>query len=112
MTLTQLRPLVTVLVLVALPLTMSAQSTVQPESVGLSSERLERINDLVEQFIDSGQITGAVTLVARHGQIAHLEAQGVMDKDSGQPMQADTIFRIASMSKPVAGVASENAEPG
>jgi CubicO group peptidase (beta-lactamase class C family) len=105
MTLKQLRLLVAALVLVVLPRTVSAQSMVQPESVGLSSERLERINDLVQQFMDSGQITGAVTLVARNGQIAHLEAQGVMDKDSRQAMVPDTMFRIASMSKPVAGVA-------
>ncbi len=88
----------------ALPLTLSAQ-VVQPESVGLSSERLQRIDDLVDRFIDSGQITGAVTLVARHGQIAHLEAQGVMDTESNRPVTPDTMFRVASMSKPVAGVA-------
>ena len=88
----------------ALPLTLSAQ-VVQPESVGLSSERLQRIDELVDRFIDSGQITGAVTLVARHGQIAHLEAQGVMDTESNRPVAPDTMFRVASMSKPVAGVA-------
>ena len=97
------RPVAAFMVLAALPL--SAAQVVEPESVGLSSDRLERINDLVDSYIDSGQITGAVTLVARRGRIAHLEAQGVMDEASGQPISTDTIFRIASMSKPVAGVA-------
>ena len=48
--------------------------------------------------------SGAVTLVARHGRIAHLEAQGLMDIESRKPMQKDAIFRIMSMTKPVVGV--------
>jgi CubicO group peptidase (beta-lactamase class C family) len=79
--------------------------TVSPESVGLSSERLERITELMEENIAAGNISGAVTLVARHGKIAHLEATGVMDLESGRPMEADTYFRLASMSKPVGGLA-------
>ncbi len=55
--------------------------------------------------MDSHQISGAVTLVARKGRIAHLEAHGAMDLDSGKPMAKNSIFRIWSMSKPVAGVA-------
>ncbi len=84
---------------------VATAQTVQPESVGLSSERLTRINELVDRYIDNGEISGAVTLVGRNGQVAHLEAQGVMDIESETPMRTDTIFRIASMSKPVAGVA-------
>lgn len=87
-----------------IPLDASAQ-TVRPEAVGLSSARLARIHEMVQRYIDAGDISGAVTLVARNGKIAHLEAQGVMDLASGQPMKTDTIFRIASMSKPVAAVA-------
>jgi CubicO group peptidase (beta-lactamase class C family) len=79
--------------------------TVSPESVGLSSERLQRIDELVQRNIDAGEITGAVTLVARNGKVAHLAAHGVMDVASKKPMQADAMFRIASMSKPVAAVA-------
>jgi CubicO group peptidase (beta-lactamase class C family) len=82
-----------------------AAETVAPESVGLSSERLHRIDELVQRTIDAGEITGAVTLVARDGKVAYLTAQGVMDVASKKPMQADTMFRIASMSKPVAAVA-------
>jgi CubicO group peptidase (beta-lactamase class C family) len=50
-------------------------------------------------------ITGAVTLVARKGRVVHLEAQGVMDLESKKPMTGDTMFRIASMTKPVTGLA-------
>ncbi len=82
-----------------------AAETVAPESVGLSSERLHRIDELVQRNIDAGEITGAVTLVARNGKVAYVTAQGVMDVASKKPMQADTMFRIASMSKPVAAVA-------
>ena len=79
--------------------------TATPQSVGLSSERLQRVHALVERTIAAGEIAGAVTLVARNGQVAYLEAQGVMDLESKRPMQPDSMFRIASMSKPVAAVA-------
>jgi CubicO group peptidase (beta-lactamase class C family) len=87
-----------------LPLAVLAQ-TARPEAVGMSTERLQRVNELVDRYIAAGDITGAVTLVARSGRIIHLQAQGVMDASSRKPMQRDTIFRIASMSKPVAGTA-------
>src|SRR5690348_10484126 len=87
-----------------LPLAVLAQ-TARPEAVGMSSERLLRVNELVDRYIAAGDITGAVTLVARNGRIVHLQAQGVTDAASKKPMQKDTIFRIASMSKPVAGTA-------
>ena len=72
-----------------------------PEDVGLSSERLQRIRQAVQPYIDGGQIAGGVTIVARRCRIAHFEAQGVMDVESKKPMLKDSIFRIASMSKPV-----------
>jgi CubicO group peptidase (beta-lactamase class C family) len=94
-----------VFVLVALPLTAASLPEVKPEGVGLSTERLQRIHETVQRHIDSHQISGAVTLVARKGRIAHVEAHGVMDLDSKKPMAKNSIFRIWSMSKPVAGVA-------
>ena len=83
----------------------AAAQTAPPESVGISAERLHRVDELVQRNIDAGEISGAVTLVARNGQIVHLAAHGVMDVASKKPMQPDTVFRIASMSKPVAAVA-------
>ena len=82
----------------------SAQAT-NPESVGLSTERLRRINALIDRRVEAKDVSGAVTLVARRGRIAHLEAQGLMDIESNKPMSKDAIFRIASMTKPVVGVA-------
>ena len=77
----------------------------KPESVGLSSERLERIATAVQRSIDDKRIAGAVTLVARRGQIAWLKAQGKMDREAGKPMRTDAIFRICSMSKPLTSLA-------
>jgi CubicO group peptidase (beta-lactamase class C family) len=82
-----------------------AQS-VTPEAVGLSSARLKRIEELVQRHIDAGSFTGAVTLVARDGQIAYLEAQGLMDLEDDRRMSRNGIFRIMSMTKPVVGVAT------
>ena len=76
-----------------------------PQEVGLSAKRLTRINGMVQRAIDAESISGAVTLVARKGKIAHFEARGVMDIESGTAMRTDTIFPIASMTKPVTGVA-------
>jgi CubicO group peptidase (beta-lactamase class C family) len=91
--------------LVAAPVLVLHAETATPQSVGLSSERLQRIHALVERTIAAGEIAGAVTLVARNGEVAYLEAQGVMDLKSKRPMQPDSMFRLASMSKPVAAVA-------
>jgi CubicO group peptidase (beta-lactamase class C family) len=79
--------------------------TAKPESVGLSSERLERIGKKVQQTIDDKRIAGAVTLVMRHGQVAWFKSQGMQDREAGKPMQPDTIFRICSMSKPITSTA-------
>ena len=81
----------------------AATSVVRPEEVGLSADRLQRINDLIKRHIDAGTFSGAVTLVARQGRVAHFEAQGLMDIESRKPMQKDAIFRIMSMTKPIVG---------
>ena len=75
--------------------------TTKPEDVGLSTARLARVTQLMQRHIDARTFSGAVTLVARHGRIAHFEAQGLMDLESRKPMQKDTVFRIMSMTKPV-----------
>jgi CubicO group peptidase (beta-lactamase class C family) len=77
----------------------------KPESVGLSTERLERIATAVQRSIDDKRIAGAVTLVARRGQIAWLKAQGMMDREAAKPMRTDAIFRICSMSKALTSLA-------
>ena len=82
-----------------------ALPSAKPETVGLSSERLERISTAVQRSIDDKRIAGAVTLVARHGQIAWLKAQGMMDREAAKPMRPDAIFRICSMSKAITSLA-------
>jgi len=91
--------------ILAIGLTAGVVPDGKPEEVGLSSERLHRINDVVQRYIDSGQIAGGITVVSRRGHIAHFEAQGLMDVESQTPMRKDAIFRMASMTKPVTGVA-------
>lgn len=90
---------------VALALTVAAVPSGRPEDVGLSTERLQRINQLVQRYIEAKEIAGAVTVVSRRGRVAHFEAQGLMDIERNTPMRKDGIFRMASMTKPVIGVA-------
>ena len=78
----------------------------KPEDVGLSSARLQRVCDALKTDIDKGLVPGAVVLIARHGKIACLEALGYQDREAGAAMKIDTIFRIASMTKPFTSVAS------
>ena len=78
--------------------------TPNPSRSGLSPERLVRIQT-VQHHIDIHDISGAVTLVARTGRLAYFEAQGTMDRESNQPISKDALFWIASMSKPITGVA-------
>ena len=84
---------------------VAAGSTAAPEEVGLSSERLARIASASQKSVDDGRIAGGVSLVARHGKIAYLQAVGMADRDAHKPMRTDSIFRICSMSKPLTSVA-------
>ncbi len=76
-----------------------------PEEVGMSSERLKRLDRMMQDYVDEGKIAGAVGLVARKGKIAHLNAYGFSDIEDAIPMKTDAIFRIASMTKPITSVA-------
>jgi len=94
-------------------LTLLATSTIiagevpkaAPEDVGMSTEKLQGINRVMQQHIDAGDIQGAVTVVARRGKVVHFEAHGFMDVEKGIPMKKDAIFRMAPSTKPVLGVA-------
>jgi CubicO group peptidase (beta-lactamase class C family) len=92
-------------VVAGLPLLAGSIPLGKAEDVGLSTERLKRIGEAVERHVAAGNVAGAVTLVARRGKIAHFEAHGVMDVDTKKPMAKDNLFRLASMSKPITGVA-------
>lgn len=80
--------------------------TAAPEEVGMSSERLARIGQKMQQSIASGRIQGAVTAVARRGKVVHFETHGQMDVEAARPMEKDAIFRMASSTKPILGVAA------
>ena len=84
---------------------MIAERVATAEQVGLSTLRLQRIDALLGSFIDRGVIAGGVTLVTRNGHIGHLAAHGQMDIAASKRMTTDTIFRLASMTKPVISVA-------
>jgi CubicO group peptidase (beta-lactamase class C family) len=94
-----------IVVLAGLPLSAGSIPIGKAEDVGMSTERLKRIGEAVQRHIAAGDVAGAVTLVARRGKITHFEAQGVMDLDTKKPMAKDNLFRLASMSKPITGVA-------
>jgi CubicO group peptidase (beta-lactamase class C family) len=77
----------------------------QPEEVGFSAQRLDRIDQFYAAQIQKGQLAGIVTLIARHGKIVHFSALGYADIEKQQRMQTDTIFRLYSMTKPIASTA-------
>ena len=78
----------------------------EPESVGLSTERLQRIDAAMQRHIDAGKIQGAVTAVARRGRAVHFKSHGLIDVEAERPMPRDAIFVMASSTKPVLGVAA------
>jgi CubicO group peptidase (beta-lactamase class C family) len=77
----------------------------EPEDVGLLSERLKRIEPSLQAFVDARQAPGFLLAVARKGKLAYQSCQGWSDIDAGKPIQADDIFRIYSMTKPITAVA-------
>ena len=89
----------------AWPITAAAPSA-KPEEVGLSTERLKRVAELVQRHIAAGSFSGAVALVARNGKVGYHEAFGQMDLEAKKPMVKDGIFSIMSMTKPIIGVAT------
>ena len=93
--------------ILVLNLTALAQDlpAAKPEAVGLSSDRLERIATAVQHDIDDKRISGAVTLVVRHGKVAWFKAQGMSDREAAKAMPVDAMFRICSMTKPITSVA-------
>jgi hypothetical protein len=82
----------------------------RPEEVGLSSERLARIGETLKTDIEAGRIPGAVIAIARHGKLVALDAYGWRDKAASVAMTTDTIFNIASMTKPMTTVGAEHQE--
>ena len=84
---------------------MLDMTVVKPETVGFSSERLERLHALMQQTVDKKELAGIVTILARHGKVVDYRTYGQRDMASAAAMTKDTIFRDYSMTKPVTGVA-------
>lgn len=76
-----------------------------PESLGFSSQRLERLHAAMQQLVDQKQLAGIVTLLARHGKVVEEKTYGKKDTAADAAMTSDAIFRIFSMTKPITGVA-------
>ncbi len=77
----------------------------KPEDAGMSSERLQRIAQMIDRHIANGEMAGAAAIVARKGKIVYQTSQGVMDLESKKPVTPETMWRVASMTKPVTSVA-------
>ena len=77
-----------------------------PEEVGMSAERLRKIDDVVQEYIEDGRIQGTVIGVTRRNKVVYMEAHGVLDDTTQRPMAKDAMFHMASSTKPVAGVAA------
>jgi CubicO group peptidase (beta-lactamase class C family) len=97
--------LAVLLVVLALPGLAAKLPTARPELVGLSTERLARIGEVMQRYVDQGRLGGVVTLVARNGKVAYLQSFGKLDPKTGAAMPTDAVFRIASQTKAVTSVA-------
>ncbi len=82
-----------------------ALQTVAPEAVGMDSDRLDRVTEAMQGYVDDGLLAGVVTMAARDNKVVHFESVGYRDLESQAPMSNDAIFRIYSMTKPITGVA-------
>jgi CubicO group peptidase (beta-lactamase class C family) len=89
----------------ARPAAARSLPTALPESVGVSAERLDRLHKGMQAYVDHHDVSGTVTLIAREGKIVDVHANGFQDVENRKPMQIDTIFRVASMTKPITSVA-------
>ncbi len=96
--------LVAPLLSAAVPL-VRAETPLAPESVGISSQRLDRLSAVLQRYVDEGRVAGIVSYVARDGQVVHHRAFGQADREAGTPMKTDSIFRIASQTKAFTSVA-------
>ena len=98
-------PLVAVCFGAAAFLAGAALSGEKPVS-GVAPDRFEPVTAVLDKYIDDGELAGAVSLIYRHGEVAHVSARGVQDLDTETPMARDTIFGLASMTKPITAVAA------
>ena len=94
------------LLLLVAPLQAEERANLTPEAVGFSSARLSKVSEFVDREILAGRLAGAVTMIARHGEIVHFESAGRYGLDDDRPLDKDALFRIFSMTKPITTVAA------
>lgn len=78
----------------------------KPEDVGMSSETLQKMDDVIQQYIDEGRVNGVVVGVTRRNTVVYYEAHGVINPTTKAPMPKDALFAMASSTKPILGVAA------
>ena len=94
------------LLLLVAPLQAEERANLTPEAVGFSSARLSKVSEFVDREILAGRLAGAVTMIARHGEIVHFESAGRYGLDDDRPLDKDALFHIFSMTKPITTVAA------
>ena len=94
------------LLLLVAPLQAEERANLTPEAVGFSSARLSKVSEFVDREILAGRLAGAVTMIARYGEIVHFESAGRYGLDDDRPLDKDALFRIFSMTKPITTVAA------
>jgi len=94
------------LLLLVAPLQAEERANLNPEAVGFSSARLSKVSEFVDREILAGRLAGAVTMIARYGEIVHFESAGRYGLDDDRPLDKDALFRIFSMTKPITTVAA------
>ncbi|PZG19437.1 serine hydrolase [Micromonospora craterilacus] len=85
---------------------MSMAGSIEPQQVGFDPARLARIDEHFGRYVDDGRLAGFQVVVTRRGEIAHSSAYGLRDREAGAPVEADTLWRIYSMTKPITSLAA------
>src|SRR5262245_35366876 len=80
-------------------------ATASPDELGFDATRLDRLDDCLEQLVHAGQHAAVAVTVIRHDRLVHARSVGRQQVDSAEPLRDDAIIRLASMTKPIAGVA-------
>ena len=84
---------------------MLSMQIIEPEQVGISSGRLSRVDVFLQSYVDQNKLAGFIAMASRRGETFYFNKFGMMDKEANKSMADDTIFRIYSMTKPIASVA-------
>ncbi len=83
---------------------LNGQALTDPGAMGMSSERLARLDAVMHQYVDQGMLSGVQTAIMRRGELVHFDTYGYQDMDSEAPLQDNSIWRIYSMTKPIVSV--------